>query len=132
MRIDDESFKLFFPYGYHLTSKSKIEKIKELGLIPMCGKNSKSVQDYIEAVYFFLKFEQLPYWVWSLFHDNYSDIALIKFETRCIKNIVKGACLQECYTLDKISSEHLYILDSNISPKTHEQKELIWKPLKKN
>lgn len=131
MQIDDESFNLFFPHCYHLTSKSKIDKIRELGLIPMCGENSKSIQDYIEAVYFFLNLHRIPDWVSLLLHGNYDEAVLIKFDTRYIKNIyVNDIFMGDCYTLDKINSEHLYILDGNVTPKIYEQKELIWKPLK--
>lgn len=134
MKIENiDEFSKFFHYSYHLTPKEKIEDIKKLGLIPLCGENSKSIQDYIEAIYFFLNLHRLSDWGSVLFHDVYHEASLIRIDMRGIKNLyVNDLLLGDCYTLDKIGIDYLSILGEDIRPDIARKKELIWHPIKKD
>ena len=125
-------------YVYHITNKDSLDKIRTVGLKPLCGDRSKSVGDIRKAIYFFDSIYSIDNWIEELYKNkDKNTLELLRFNLKRRKWYSQNKEIGDFYLLNPISPERIELLkreDDNGIIHTIDnlvyQKKLLWIPIK--
>lgn len=95
--------------AYHITKLENLKSIREFGLVPNYGDNSKSAKDKTPAIFFTTK-EYIDDWI-RIFNHNKENIIILTFKS---KN--EGSRIGEnndLYTKKIVPKEEIFVVDNS-------------------